>query len=76
MLNQRGNTMIYSDQTLNPELQGDEVIPNLKEVENTTEEADEKIKAHVIRRNVEDYLERKALERSLKEVFDDDYLLD
>jgi hypothetical protein len=35
-----------------------------------------KIKAHVVRRNVEDYLERKALEHSLKEVFDDDYILD
>ncbi|MGB3919030.1 MAG: hypothetical protein WBL07_16475 [Thiothrix litoralis] len=31
-----------------------------------------KIKPHVVRRNVEDYLERKALERRLKDVFDDD----
>ena len=28
-------------------------------------------KPHIIRRNVEDYLERKALERRLKDVFDD-----
>ncbi len=37
---------------------------------------EKKIKAHIVRRNVEDYLERKALERSLKEVFDDDFILD
>ena len=30
-----------------------------------------KIKPHVVRRNVEDYLDRKALERRLKDVFDD-----
>jgi len=30
-----------------------------------------RVKPHVIRRNVEDYLERKALERRLKDVFDD-----
>ena len=28
-------------------------------------------KPHIIRRNVEDYLERKALERRLKDVFED-----
>jgi len=72
--------MRYNDQTLNPELLDDEIIPNFDDIENL-EESDEKtsekkIKAHVIRRNVEDYLERKALERSLKEVFDDEYLLD
>ena len=32
-----------------------------------------KTKPHVVRRNVEDYLERKALERRLKDVFDDDF---
>ena len=32
-----------------------------------------KTKSHVVRRNVEDYLERKALERRLKDVFDDDF---
>ena len=72
--------MRYNDQTLNPDLLDDEIIPNLDDIENL-EASDEnvsekKIKAHVIRRNVEDYLERKALERSLKEVFDDEYLLD
>lgn len=30
-----------------------------------------KTKPHVIRRNVEDYLEKKALERRLKDIFDD-----
>lgn len=31
-----------------------------------------KAKPHVVRRNVEDYLEKKALERRLKDVFDED----
>lgn len=67
--------MRYNDQTLNPTLiDNNEVIPNIDDVEKTDD--DKKVKAHVIRRNVEDYLERKALERSLKEVFDDEYLLD
>lgn len=35
-----------------------------------------KPKPHVLRRNIEDYLERKALERKLLDVFDDDYPLD
>jgi len=43
---------------------------------NSVNKSQKKIKAHVVRRNVEDYLERKALERSLKEVFDDDFILD
>jgi len=70
--------MRYNDQTLNPELiDADEVIPTMTDLESLEEEVlEKKIKAHVIRRNVEDYLERKALERSLKEVFDDEYLLD
>lgn len=37
----------------------------------TTTSDNKKVKPHVIRRNVEDYLERKALERRLKDVFDD-----
>lgn len=70
--------MRYNDQTLNPELDGKEVIPNIEEVtkDNKDDKEGKKEKAHVVRRNIEDYLEQKALERSLKEVFDDDYLLD
>ena len=66
--------MRYNDQTLDP-AQDLELIPNLSDIDNDVDEK-KKVKAHVIRRNVEDYLERKALERSLKEVFEDDYLLD
>ena len=67
--------MRYNDQSLNPALiDNNEVILNIDDVEKA--EDTKKVKAHVIRRNVEDYLERKALERSLKEVFDDEYLLD
>ena len=66
--------MRYNDQTLDP-AQDIEIIPNLAEIEDDMDDK-KKVKAHVIRRNVEDYLERKALERSLKEVFEDDYLLD
>ncbi len=65
--------MRYNDQTLNPELLDVEKVPTMKELES---EAKKQVKAHVVRRNVEDYLERKALERTLKEVFDDDFLLD
>lgn len=68
--------MRYNDQTLNPELDDVEIIPNLEDVDKDQSKEEKKIKAHVVRRNVEDYLERKALERSLKEVFDDDFLLD
>ena len=68
--------MRYNDQTLNPELVDSEKIPNIEDVEKSNDKKEKNIKAHVVRRNVEDYLERKALERSLKEVFDDDYLLD
>ncbi len=68
--------MRYNDQTLNPALiDNNEIILNIDDIEKT-ENTKKIIKAHVIRRNVEDYLERKALERSLKEVFDDEYLLD
>jgi len=68
--------MRYNDQTQNPELDDVEIIPNIEDVDKDQSKQDKKIKAHVVRRNVEDYLERKALERSLKEVFDDDFLLD
>ncbi|HRJ52780.1 MAG TPA: hypothetical protein PLE99_08425 [Candidatus Thiothrix moscowensis] len=32
-----------------------------------------KVKPHVVRRNVEDYLEKKALERRLKDVFEENF---
>ncbi len=58
----------------------DSAISSAEELNEDGNQADnkaqKKIKAHVVRRNVEDYLERKALERSLKEVFDDDFILD
>lgn len=69
--------MRYNDQTLDPDNQDNEVIPNFpEEGQEANEKSGKKVKAHVIRRNLEDYLERKALERRLKDVFDDDYLLD
>ncbi len=43
------------------------------ETHNATE--NNKTKAHVIRRNIEDYLEQKALERRLTEVIDEDLSL-
>jgi len=67
--------MRYIDPSVNPELPDTEVIPTIKDISKNND-SQKKIKAHVIRRNVEDYLERKALERSLKEVFEDDFLLD
>ena len=68
--------MRYNDQTLNPELEDKEIIPNIDDFNKDSDKNKKKIKAHVVRRNVEDYLAQKALESSLKEVFDDDYLLD
>ncbi len=35
-----------------------------------------KPKPHVLRRNIEDYLERKALEKKLTDLYDDDFPLD
>ena len=67
--------MRYNNETLNPANQQAETIPNLPD-DKISEKSEKKVKAHVIRRNVEDYLERKALERRLKDVFEDDYLLD
>jgi len=41
------------------------------------ESRNKKVQAHIIRRNLEKYLEQKALERRVKDVFDDyDYDLD
>ena len=39
-------------------------------------ESEHKPKPHVLRRNIEDYLERKALEKKLTDLFDDDFPLD
>lgn len=39
-------------------------------------DAESKPKPHVLRRNIEDYLERKALEKKLTDLFDDDFPLD
>lgn len=61
---------------------GDKQEADQEEDENEAEEAKQeksgkRAKPHVLRRNVEDYLEQKALERRLRDVFDyDDYLLD
>jgi len=41
-----------------------------------TEKKEEKTKPHELRRNIEDYLERKALERKLLDIYDDDFPLD
>lgn len=68
--------MRYNDQTQNPELDDKEVILNIEDVNKEDSAEEKKTKAHIARRNIEDYLEKKALERSLKEVFEDDYLLD
>lgn len=38
--------------------------------------SEDKPKPHVLRRNIEDYLERKALEKKLTDLYDDDFLLD
>jgi len=53
---------------------------NITEIEKIESEEGKKkkekrVKPHIIRRNVEDYLEQRALERSLRDVFDSDYLL-
>ena len=45
------------------------------ESEEAKKKKEKRIKPHIIRRNVEDYLEQRALERSLRDVFDSDYLL-
>ena len=40
--------------------------------EKSEQKESKRLKAHVIRRNVEDYLEQKALERRLSDVFEFD----
>jgi len=62
------------DLALDSAIASEEALADESNIEGS--KSPKKIKAHVVRRNVEDYLERKALERSLKEVFDDDYILD
>jgi len=57
----------------------DEIFQPPEELASSDSQEDkkeEKTKPHVLRRNIEDYLERKALERKLLDVFDDDYPLD
>jgi len=39
-------------------------------------DGESKPKPHVLRRNIEDYLERKALEKKLTDLYDDDFPLD
>jgi len=39
-------------------------------------DGENKPKPHVLRRNIEDYLERKALEKKLSDLYDEDYPLD
>jgi hypothetical protein len=57
----------------------DEIFQSNEELigsDSKEDQKEEKTKPHVLRRNIEDYLERKALERKLLDVFDDDYPLD
>jgi len=54
----------------------DVFIDNKQPTNKNGTENEVKAKPHVIRRNIEDYLEQKALERRLKDIFDDDFLLD
>ncbi|WP_020559541.1 PA3496 family putative envelope integrity protein [Thiofilum flexile] len=35
-----------------------------------------KSKPHVVRRNIEDLIERQALRKRLKDIYDDDFLMD
>ena len=45
-------------------------------MDNKEKKGEAKVKPHVLRRNIEDYLERKALEKKLTDLYDDDFLLD
>ncbi|MFZ1345273.1 PA3496 family putative envelope integrity protein [Thiothrix eikelboomii] len=49
----------------------EEAAPHLN-----TDRDSKKIKPHIIRRNIEDYREKQALQRRLKDIFDEDFLLD
>ena len=64
---------------MNSDIDGieDMINLNIDELAKIDEEKkqEKRMKPHIIRRNVEDYLEQKALERSLRDVFDSDYLL-
>ena len=64
---------------MNSDIDGieDMINLNIDELAKVDEEKKKgkRMKPHIIRRNVEDYLEQKALERSLRDVFDSDYLL-
>lgn len=51
-----------------------ELVTKHHEDDSTLE--DSKAKPHVIRRNIEDYLEQRALERRIKDIYDDDFLVD
>jgi len=42
------------------------------EVITDNDKNDNKLKAHIVRRNIEDYLEQKALKRRLTEVIDEE----
>lgn len=45
----------------------------LPQVDKSTASTDKKVKPHIIRRNVEDYLEKRALEERLRDVFEEDF---
>ena len=48
------------------------ITPNQNpELDLSNHESDDKLKAHIVRRNIEDYLEQKALDRRLTEVIDE-----
>ena len=51
---------------------------SIRVVDNKEKKGDNesKPKPHVLRRNIEDYLERKALEKKLNDLYDDDFPLD
>lgn len=50
-------------------------LEDIAEASTDDNQKNKKPKAHVIRRNIEDYLEEKRLKRRLTEVFDDEYNL-